>query len=408
VVGVMSTTAFRRTEDALDATSAREIRLALFCDSFLPQINGVTLLLARLLAAVQARGGSVRIYTTTDPAVSEVDDVRRWPSVAFWAYPEHRLALPTQPRVRRELRAWQPTLIHAASPFGMGLAARHAARALKVPFVSSYHTNWSAYSTLYRLGGLRRLSWQYLRWFHNGGVRTYCPTRAVEHELAKRGFRGTALWSRGVDATVFNPSHRSRSLRERLGVVGDAVLAVYVGRLGVEKGLDVALSAMHEVGRAAGRRVRFAIAGDGPYAETSRRLAPPDAIFMGKLTGRELSEFYASADIFVFPSTTDTFGNVLLEAMASGLAVVAADAGPTRELLSEHAGITFPPGDSEMLARVILELAASPDRRAGFARAGHSFARCCTWDRVFDDLIADYNLVQAGQAKRRLQQIGDR
>jgi phosphatidylinositol alpha 1,6-mannosyltransferase len=390
----VSTTVTTRRPASHHSASGVGIRLALFCDSFLPQLNGVALVLSGLVAAVRARGGSVRVYTTSDPAGAEADDVRRWPSVAFWAYPEHRLALPTQGRVQRELRAWEPTLIHAASPFGMGLAARAASRALGVPFVTSYHTNWSAYSTFYRLGALRGASWQYLRWFHNGGVRTYCPTRAVERELVLHGFHGTALWGRGVDRQVFNPAHRSQSLRERLGVAGDSVLAIYVGRLGAEKGLDVALASMHQVGRLAPGRVRFALAGDGPYGETVRRLAPPDTIFMGRLTGRELSEFYASADLFVFPSTTDTFGNVLLEAMASSLPVVAADAGPTRELLADHKGVTFPAGDSDTLAKLILELANAPERRTLLARRGLSFARRCTWERIWDDLIADYRIVQ--------------
>lgn len=390
----MTIPALERAGEERDSAPARGIRLALFCDSFLPQINGVSLLLARLVAAVQARGGAARVYTTTDPAVAEVEDVRRWPSVAFWAYPEHRVALPTQPRVRRELRAWRPTLIHAASPFGMGLAARAAARALGVPFVSSYHTHWSVYSTFYRMGGLRGAAWQYLRWFHNGGARTYCPTRAVEHELQEHGFRHTALWGRGVDGALFNPSHRSRALRERLGVTADSILAIYVGRLGAEKGLDVALSAMHSVRDRLGDRVRFGIAGNGPYGERARQLAPSGTTFMGRLTGRALSEFYASADLFVFPSTTDTFGNVLLEAMASGLAVIAADAAPTRELLAAHTGTTFPAGDSDALAEAILELAERTDQRTLFARRGLSFARRCTWDGVFDALVADYNVVQ--------------
>jgi glycosyltransferase involved in cell wall biosynthesis len=252
------------------------------------------------------------------------------------------------------------------------------------------------------MGVLSGPAWQYLRWFHNGGVRTYCPTRAVKRDLTGRGFRDTALWGRGVDGALFNPSHHSRSLRERLGVTGDALLAIYVGRLGAEKGLDVALTAMHDVYRTAGRRVRFAIAGEGPYGETARRLAPENTIFMGRLAGQDLSAFYASADLFVFPSTTDTFGNVLLEAMASGLSVVAADSGPTRELLGTRRGLAFPAGDSAALARLVLELVDAPERRASLARRALHFARRTTWERVFDELITDYNLVLAGEPSRRV------
>jgi glycosyltransferase involved in cell wall biosynthesis len=376
------------------------LRLALFTDSYVPQLNGVALLLGRLVEAVRARGATVRVYTTSDPGGAEADDVRRWPSVAFWAYPEHRLALPTQPRVRRELRAWRPTVVHAASPFGMGLAARAAARALRVPFVTSYHTNWSAYSSFYQMGALRGTAWHYLRWFHNGGARTYCPTRAVEDELAARGFRHMALWSRGVDCTRFNPSFRSTALRARLGIADDTVLAIYVGRLGAEKGLGVALEGMREVMRVAPGRVQCAIAGDGPYADEARRIAPPGTIFMGRLTGDALSEFYASADLFMFPSTTDTFGNVLLEAMASGLPVVGADVGPTRELLAEHTGVTFAPADPVAFAHQVLELTTNVARRARLARNALGFAQRCTWDRVWDALVDDYCAVMTADNPR--------
>jgi phosphatidylinositol alpha 1,6-mannosyltransferase len=392
----MSTMVLERGREAVRHADPRSLRLALFTDSYPPQLNGVALLLGRLVEAVRSRGATVRVYTTSDPAGAEADDVRRWPSVAFWAYPEHRLALPTQPRVRRELRAWRPTVVHAASPFGMGLAARAAARALGVAFVTSYHTNWSAYSSFYQMGALRGTAWHYLRWFHNGGARTYCPTQAVQDELAARGFQHMALWSRGVDSARFNPSYRSPALRTRLGVSNDMVLAIYVGRLGAEKGLGVALRGMREVMRAAPGRVRCAIAGDGPYAEEARKLAPEGTVFMGRLTGDALSEFYASADVFVFPSATDTFGNVLLEAMASGLPVVAADVGPTRELLAEHPGVTFAPGDAADFARQLLELVRNGGRRASLGRNALGFARRCPWDRVWDTLVDDYCAVMAG------------
>jgi glycosyltransferase involved in cell wall biosynthesis len=396
----VTTIARERPRAAIRPVDPSALRLALFTDSYPPQLNGVALLLGRLVEAVRARGATVRVYTTSDPAGAEADDVRRWPSMAFWAYPEHRLALPTQPRVRRELRTWQPTLVHAASPFGMGLAARAAARALRVPFVTSYHTNWSAYSSFYQMGALRGTAWHYLRWFHNGGARTYCPTHAVEDELAARGFRHMALWSRGVDSVRFNPSFRSDTLRARLGVADDTVLAIYVGRLGAEKGLAVALEGMHEVMRVAPGRVQCAIAGDGPYAAEARRRAPLGTIFMGRLTGDALSEFYASADLFMFPSTTDTFGNVLLEAMASGLPIVGADVGPTRELLAAHTGVTFAPGDPAAFARQLVALAADVGRRALLARNALEFARRCSWDRVWDTLVGDYGAVMAEASPR--------
>ena len=375
--------------------SAAGLRLALFTDSYPPQLNGVSLLLERLVGAVSERGGAVRVFTTTDPSAQSDPEILRWPSLAFWKYPEHRVSLPAPWSVRRVLREWGPTIVHAASPFGVGLAGRAAARAVGVPFVASYHTSWSAYTAYYRLTPLRNVTWAYLRWFHNGGSRTYCPTRATEAELRAHGFARTAIWSRGVDARLFNPTFRSAELRERLGADERTVLAVYVGRLGAEKRLDVAFDGLRAAAQQSGTRVVCAVAGDGPHASEYRGAAPPDTVFVGRLTGRALSEFYASADLFLFPSTTDTFGNVLLEAMASGVPVIGADVGPTRELLSAGGGVTFPAGDAKALATRIVELADSPVRRASLAARALAFARGCTWESVFDDLVSDYARVIA-------------
>jgi len=373
-----------------------DLRLALFCDSYLPQLNGVSLLLERLVDAVRDRGGAVRVYTTTDPNATLDTEIRRWPSVTFWLYPEHRLALPTHASIKRELEAWRPTIVHAASPFGLGLAARRGARALGIPFVSSYHTSWSAYTKFYGLGFLSDFAWRYLRWFHNGGDRTYAPTEATRKELESHGVTHTAIWSRGVDTVRFSPSARSNALRARLGASENTVVCAYVGRLGAEKGLDVAMEGMHRVVARAGANVVCAVAGDGPFEAECRRLAPPGTIFMGRLSGRELSEFYASADVFIFPSATDTFGNVLLEAMSSGLPVIGAGSGPTCELLAAGGGITFPPGDAHALATAILGLAADPGRRAAMACAGARYAGACSWNRIFDELVGEYRDVIAG------------
>ncbi len=375
-----------------------DIRLALFCDSYLPQVNGVSFLLERLVHALRARGGAVRVYTTTDPHAGIEPDVRRWPSLEFWLYPEHRLALPTPASVKRELEAWRPTLVHAASPFGLGLGARAGAKALGLPFVTSYHTSWSAYTKFYGLGALSAFAWRYIQWFHNSGDRTYCPTHAVREELESHGIRRTAIWSRGVDTARFTPAARSAALRARLGATDRTVVCAYVGRLGAEKGLALAMTGMHRVMARAGGDVVCAIAGDGPFEAECRRLAPPGTVFTGRLIGRELSEFYASADVFIFPSTTDTFGNVVLEAMASGLPVIGADVGPTRELLGRARGVVFPPDDEAAFAERVLELVTDHPRRAALAREALAYARTRTWDAVFDELFADYLRLSNGGA----------
>ena len=387
------------------AGPSHDLRLAIFSDTALPQVNGVARTLDRLADAVRDRGGSVRIFTTTDPATSDTSDPAggdavRYPSRPFWAYPQLRMALPSTRDAAAALQAWRPTLVHVATPFGVGLAGRRAARHLGLPLVTSYHTSLSAYAKFYRLGALATPGWSFLRWFHNGGARTFCPTRSIQRELLGRGFRDTRVWGRGVDMARFSPRWRSDSMRRRLGAEGDRLVVAYVGRLAAEKGLDVALEAMRRMDATRPGRWVFAFAGDGPYADRCRATAPAGSIFLGQLEGEELSAFYASADLFVFPSVTDTFGNVLLEAMASGLPIVGADAQATLEVLEPGGGVTFPAGDGAALAALLLELSDDAPRRRSLAAAALENARGRDWASVFDLLMADYMEVIEQHASR--------
>lgn len=373
------------------ATLAAGLRVAVFSDTWLPQVNGVTRTLDRLVNAIAARGGEVRAFTTTDPAASPDARIVRYRSRAFWVYPGLRVARPDRAWAMRQLADWRPTLVHAATPFGLGLSGRAASRSLGIPFVTSYHTSLSAYAKFYHLGALSAPGWAFLRWFHNAGQRTYVPTRAIEGELTSHGFRDTHLWSRGIDAARFSPSYRSPEFRRALGVRDDAFLVTYIGRIAIEKGLDTLVAAMHAVGaRAGGREIVFALAGDGPYLARCREEVPSGTIFTGMIGGDRLSALYASADLFVFPSVTDTFGNVLLEAMASGVPVLGADSAPTRELVGGGRGAIVPAADAQALAREIVALADDAPRRRAQVAAGLDFVVHHSWDAVFDDLILDY------------------
>ena len=372
------------------AVSAEGMRLAIFTDTYPPHMNGVAAALGRLAHAVRDRGGEVRVVTTSDPRAPEAESaVRRWPSIPFWAYPQLRIALPPARRVARELFAWRPTLVHVATPFGVGLAARRAARSLGVPMVTSYHTSFSQYAAFYKLGKLSAPGWSFLRWFHNSGLRTYCPSNAIREELDENGFRNTRIWGRGVDMARFSPGKRSAEMRARFGAGPDTIVVAYIGRIAAEKGLAVAAAAMRRL--EGEKTIRFVVVGEGPYEEKLRSQSPADSVFTGRLSGEALSAAYASADLFVFPSTTDTFGQVLLEAMASGLPVVAADAGPTREVVGEEAGTFVPPDDDDALAAEIYRLATDPAARSHMAGAALRAASKRSWPSVFDDLVRDYN-----------------
>lgn len=377
-------------------------RLALFSDTWVPQVNGVARTLDRLVTECERRGVEARVFTVTDDeSLATVPQVERWPARPLWAYPQLRMAAPSPSRAREALERFRPSLVHVATPFGLGLSGRQAARALDLPLVSSYHTHFTAYLAHYHLQGLDAVSWPFLRWFHNGGERTFAPTDDVVRQLAAQGVRGVRRWGRGIDARRFSPTHRSAALRAALGCTPDTVLVLYVGRLAPEKGVDVAMRAMAQVLRAEPRRVQFALVGDGP-AEAALRAAAPDGVhFLGRLEGQPLAEAYASADVFLFPSTTETFGNVVLEAMASGLAVIAHHDGATAEFATTTTALPVDVRSADALADAVRTLANDPTRRRAIAAAGREEAATRTWDHIWDALFTDYETVLEARAPRR-------
>ncbi len=199
------------------------------------------------------------------------------------------------------------------------------------------------------------------------------------------------VWSRGVDAARFSPEFRNAAMRERLGVRDGRPLVLSVGRLAGEKGIGTLMGAMRIVRELRGDAVAFALVGDGPAEAECRARAPEATVFTGKLTGRELSEAYAAGDIFAFPSITETFGNVVLEAMASGMAVIAPDVGATTEYATPQTARQFAAGNAQTLADAIIALADNAEARAGLQRAGLATARARTWDAVWDTLMRDYH-----------------
>lgn len=378
------------------------MRIAVFSDTYAPQVNGVARTLATLVSAARARGGEVTVVTVDAEADSArpLPGVVRWPSIPFWAYPELRIASPRVRDARQILRAMRPDIVHVATPFGVGLAARAAARAEGLPLVSSFHTDFAAYLRYYRLQALEGVAWPYLRWFHGGGLRTFVPTPTGAAQLRRRGFSGVRVWGRGVDRDRFSPRFRSRALRAAHGIGDHETLVVSVGRLAPEKGIETILAAARTLQATVGRRIRFAFVGDGPAEARYRADAPAGTIFAGRLLGEALSEFYASADAFVFASTTDTFGNVLLEAMASGVPVIAPDEGPTLDVANADNALVIPPRDPVALAGAIQRLAGDAACCTRLRARGLASAAQRDWGRIWDALFADYEAAIRDSATR--------
>jgi glycosyltransferase involved in cell wall biosynthesis len=378
------------------------MRIVLFSDTFSPQINGVARTLSRLAQHAVDRGHEVAVVTprvTGGSADSrELSLQIALPGLPVPFYPELRLASPLDPWSGQRLHAFRPELVHVATEFTIGWSGVAWAERHGLPLVSSFHTDFPAYLAGYGLAGLERGAWNYLRAFHSRARLTFCPSTATRRQLLAAGFHDRIrLWPRGVDAGRFSPQHRSDRMRTQLAGGTDHLL-LYVGRLAPEKRLDVLLSAWTRVHHALGAKVALAIVGDGPQAQELRARAPGNVTFTGYLEGTDLAAAYAAADLFVFPSDTETFGNVVLEALASGLPVIGPHQGGILDIVeSGRTGQLVPPGDAAAFAAAVLALLEARGVRLRMAAAARNEAVRRGWDAVLDDVLATYASVCAAR-----------
>jgi glycosyltransferase involved in cell wall biosynthesis len=378
------------------------VRIAIVTETWSPSVNGIVTRLRESVRELRARGHAVLVVA---PDAGETDDarlppagvtVRRVPSLGLpFIYGGQAWGLPL-PRVVRQLDEFQPDVVHAVSPFLLGWAGVVHARSRGVPLVCSYHTHIARYAHYYHVGFAERPVWALVRSAHRQANVNLAASEAARRELEAHGVPDVGVWPAGVDLDRFHPRHATAAMRARLtlGHPGRR-LCLYVGRLAGEKGIE-------RLGPLAARRGprHVALVGEGPArAELEHAFAGTQTTFAGPLAGRELAEAFASADLFVFPSTTDTLGIVLLEAMASGLPVVAARTASAQDLLaSAPAGGLFDPGDEhDLLAAADRWLDAPVDREAVAARARRLVP---TWRDATDALVTAYGRAteRAGRA----------
>ena len=347
------------------------MRIALVTDTCAPQVNGVSTVLRRMAAAlIDARHAVALVGPEYPGEMPDEEDTLRVPSMAFPPYPAIRLSLPAFGRVARFLDRFRPDLVHVATEGPLGLAGRRYARRRRVPLVTSYHTDFPRYCRHYGVPTLEPIVWRFLTWFHRPAALTHTPGEQVRSALVSHGLTRVAVWGRGVDTRRFHHERRDLRLRRRLGIADGEIAVLHVGRLAAEKNLDTLVSAWTTAREMIGPRVRFVLAGDGPLG-ARLSAAMPWVIRFGFLELPLLATLYASCDLCVLPSATETCGLVALEAMASGLPVVAADAGGFREsVLQGRTGILISPQDSAGFAGAIGRLAQNaPLRRRMGAEA---------------------------------------
>jgi len=333
------------------------VNIAYVTETYPPELNGVSLGVERAVRYLRERGHEVELIRPRQHGEAACDDDSEWRTSGFAIpmYRDLRIGLALTATLQRRFARTRPQIVHVATEGPLGRAAIRAAKALDVPATSDFRTNFHQYSGYYGFGWLGPIVYEYLRRFHNETQCTFVPTRALGDELTRAGFRRTEVVGRGVDTELFTPQKRSTTLRAQWGG-GCAPVLLYVGRLAAEKNVALALCAFDAV-RTRLPSARMIVVGDGPMR---RRLEAefPAARFVGVKQGDELAQYYASADLFLFPSQTDTFGNVTLEALASGLPVVAFDMAAAAEHVDDcDNGLLVSPGDERAFVAAACSLA---------------------------------------------------
>ena len=389
----MLTASFPLAPAAAPVSNALRVKIALVTETFPPEINGVAMTLSHLVEGLARRGHRV---TVIRPRQSQADlpradglyDELLCPSVPIPGYSFLRAGLPVRGRLLKAWRADRPELVHIATEGPLGYAALSAADKLGLPLASSFHTNFHSYSKHYGFAFLTRPALAYLRHFHNRTRITLSPTAELNAELTRDGFHGMRLLSRGVNTEVFNPAHRDEALRRSWGASPDDLVVVHVSRLAAEKNYPQLISAFARI-RVTQPSARFVIVGDGPLRKKLAR-AHPWIHFAGFLPRADLARHYASGDLFLYASLTETFGNVVTESMASGLPVLAYDyAAPARYIRNLENGLSVPFGDSSAWDRAADTLAANPSLRRRLGEAARRTAEGISWNHVIDGFERD-------------------
>ncbi len=376
------------------------MRLALVTETYPPEVNGVALTMAHLAAGLRRIGSRVEIVRPSRPGEDARDDDTdelelRLPGAALPSYPGLRFGWPAGRLLRRRWSAQRPDAVYIATEGPLGWSALSAARSLGIPVASGFHTRFDQYLGRYGLG-IGRLAFAWMRYFHNRADATLVPTRELATTLPRQGFARVVQLARAVDTHVFDPIYRNAELRARWRVEeGDPVM-IHVGRLAPEKNLWLAIRAFRRI-QAKRPMARFVLVGDGPE-RAALEAANPDFIFAGTLRDRALAEHFASADLFLFPSLSETFGNVTLEAMASGVPTIAFDYGAAREYLRDGLhGRAIACGDNDGFVAAAAALADDAPARARMGSAARAAVARMEPSRVCEDFAA----LLAGLATRR-------
>ncbi len=378
------------------ADRAPLLNLVLVTETYSPEINGVAMTLGHVVQGLAARGHRVTIIRPRQrsekgaPTLQVSGSVAQHllPGLPIPGYPLLRFGLPAGRRLRRLWRSARPDLVHVATEGPLGWSALNAAQELGLPVTSSFHTNFHHYTHDYRFSWLFTLTAKWLRHFHNRTLRTFAPTRELCDELAADGYQNLRVLSRGVDTALFSPARRDAALRRDWGAADTDPVIIHTGRLAREKNYGLIVRAFDAM-QAANPRCRFVIVGDGPLrAELRTKL--PYVHFTGFVDRAILATHYASADLYLHASTTETYGNVAAEALASGLAVAGYDYAAAHELVHhEQNGLLVPLGDEAAFIAAGVRLATDSALAARLRAHAAAAVQARSWDNVVSQFATD-------------------
>ena len=366
------------------------LRIAVVTETYPPEVNGVALTVSRFIEGLRKRNHDIHLLRPRQSQMESADDSPNFREVLMRGlpiprYPGLKMGLPARRSIERLWTLHRPDLVHIVTEGPLGWSALQASIKLRIPVCSDFRTNFHAYSQHYGMGWLTKPIAAYLRKFHNRTMLTMVPTETMRASLTGMGFRNLRVVARGVDTRLFNQARRSQALRQAWGAAPDDPVIIHVGRLAAEKNLDV-LVAAHARMRKAAPRTRLVFVGDGPL-RNSIAARCPDAIFCGVRKGEDLAAHYASGDIFLFPSVTETFGNVTVEAMASGLAVVAYDyAAAAAHIGHGHSGLLPAYDNQQEFIRMSAQLVEDPGMIRSLGSRACQTAASLDWDKVVQEL----------------------
>ena len=368
------------------------MRIAIFSDTYEPDVNGVAKTLKRYTNYLEQQGIEYRLFVPNASNVKTTfNHIQRFTSFPFIFYPECRVAVPNLMIISSILEDFKPTLIHLVTPFNLGLCGLHYGKKYNIPMIASYHTHFDEYLNYYHLSFAKKWIVKYMTWFHRDVAKIYVPSESTRKKiLDQKVHYDIDIWGRGVNHSMYTPEKKTSEIRGKYNIREKHII-LYVGRIAPEKDVDIAIDTFLSLPQHLRNESHLLIVGDGPLQRSLSSKKEKQITWTGFVEGENLAKIYASSDLFLFPSPTETFGNVVLEALSSGLPVIAANAGGVKHLVEHNqSGYLCEPKNITQFVTYTSMLLEKKEVRKAFSIYARKTALSQSWDHIFEKLITSF------------------